>query len=521
MDERRRFGELFDHVRSGILLLGSAGLLALSVAPYDLGYAATFALVPWLVVTQRTGPTRALVVGCAFGVGVAILESLWIFDALAAQGSHGVRRIIAVVVIAFWTKGSIFALTGWAVRSFRRFDSGFAVCAPAILFGLLEFRMSHSSWGLPLNLFGHSQIGVHGVAQLAVAVGVSGISTFLFVLNSALARVFTDRAHANRARNRRRALALGVTWFVAAVSGRPISEIFSAESELIRPRRLLAVQPDIPHRERWGLVDQRTILDSISNETSIAIANAANRPDAILWPESLLDVSSSRTDPVRRQLQESVDRWGSPVVMGVVRSVKNSRPNRSGVYRNSVVWWSPVLGPIAWQDKVRAIPVVESGRRVWGHGLFRWLFPESANASRVAEGLIAAPLKGEFTLAPALCFEILFPDLVADRRDEESVAIINLADDSWVKGEVVDRQIIASAAFRAIEQRLTLIRISNGGLSVVIDRFGETVAELPPDAVGHMVVEVRATNRSTTAEKLALVLPALFAGGMVLLMTRD
>jgi len=46
---------------------------------------------------------------------------------------------------------------------------------------------------------------------------------------------------------------------------------------------------------------------------------------------------------------------------------------------------------------------------------------------------------------------------------EQSVAIVNLADDSWVAGEVVDAQLIAAASFRAIEQRLTLVRVSHGG----------------------------------------------------------
>jgi apolipoprotein N-acyltransferase len=107
---------------------------------------------------------------------------------------------------------------------------------------------------------------------------------------------------------------------------------------------------------------------------------------------------------------------------------------------------------------------------------------------------------------------VLFPQIVADRRDEQSVAIVNLADDSWVAGEVVDAQLIAAASFRAIEQRLTLVRVSHGGLSVVINRFGESIASLEPDTLAHLFVDVAAAPRPSTFEKSAMLCPPILVG---------
>ena len=172
-------------------------------------------------------------------------------------------------------------------------------------------------------------------------------------------------------------------------------------------------------------------------------------PHAILWPENLLTVPVTHENQIGRRLQGYVNDWGVPVVTGLVREVDGDKPGR---YRNSAVWWSPLVGQRDAIDKVRAIPLIESGRGFWGRSALARIVGEAANGPRVEEARITRPLRGEFTLSPVLCFEVLFPQIVVDRRDERSVAIVNLADDSWVAGEVVDAQLIAAASFRAIEQ---------------------------------------------------------------------
>jgi apolipoprotein N-acyltransferase len=127
----------------------------------------------------------------------------------------------------------------------------------------------------------------------------------------------------------------------------------------------------------------------------------------------------------------------------------------------------------------------------------------------VEEAEDAGPLRGGFTLTPVLCYEALFPRLVARRRSPDSVAIVNLADDGWVVGDTATRQLTAFASFRAIEQRLTLIRVAHGGLSVVVDPFGQRVETLPLDAYAATRVTVRATPPPTLLERIAIVaLPA-------------
>jgi apolipoprotein N-acyltransferase len=100
---------------------------------------------------------------------------------------------------------------------------------------------------------------------------------------------------------------------------------------------------------------------------------------------------------------------------------------------------------------------------------------------------------------------VLFPQIVARRRSPESLAILSLADDSWVSGEMATRQLADFAAFRAIEQRITMIRVAHGGLSRVIDEFGRTQLELPPDQWAHARVPIRVSPPPTLREQAALI----------------
>ncbi len=487
------------------LVLASAALLVLSQSPYDVGLLATFALVPWLIATRRAGPVAACLMGIAMGVVYATAGANWLFSAFESQGVYGIRNVLGALFVALWGKGLLFGGIGWFAQGLRERAPAVQIALLGAFVGLAEFWMSESRWGLPLLLLGHSQISVPGVAQLAVVIGVPGISALLLALNVSIASSVLDD---DRARSRR-AVAWVTAWLSLAIGGQSIARSFESESRL-NPRTLLIVQPNTPPRLRWDPAYQEMILDEIAANTSRALEESERMPDAILWPENLLTVPATADNRLGRRLQGYVDEWRVPIVTGLVRRAAAGKRAR---YRNSVVWWSPQIGQRAAVDKVRAIPLIESSRSFWGRrALLSSVMGEAAKGPRVEEAHNAGPMRGEFTISPVLCFEVLFPRIVAERRNDESVAIVNFADDSWVPEEVVDRQLVTAAAFRAIEQRLTMVRISHGGLSVVIDRFGHMTASLEPDTDAHLFVEVAASAPSSSLEKTAVLCLPVIAG---------
>lgn len=293
-----------------ILSMTSAGLLVVSQSPYGLGPVATVALVPWLIAVRRSGAFAAIGLSVGLGVVSAMVGANWLFAAFESQGVHGFRNMLVVMAAALWGKGLLFGTVGWFVQRLGQRANRIRLIAPAAVFGLGEYWISHSPWGLPLLLLGHSQHSVPGVAQLAVAIGVPGISSLLFAMNAAFAAIVIGTRSDMRA-----AIALGVPWaagwFAVAMGGLPIARAFEPAVRG-NARTLLIVQPNIPPRHRWKAAYQGMILDEVAAETSRAIANLGQTPDVILWPENLLTLPVTPENDLGRRLQSHLDDWGAP-----------------------------------------------------------------------------------------------------------------------------------------------------------------------------------------------------------------
>jgi apolipoprotein N-acyltransferase len=289
------------------LAIASVVMLVLSQSPNDLGPLATVALVPWLVTVSRSGAVSAAVMSVGIGVAYAVLGMPWLSAAFHSQGVDGFHGVLGVLMTALWAKGLLFGVVGWIAQRLRGRNNIVRVSVPAVVFGLAEYGASHSALGLPLLLVGHSQHSVPGVAQLAVVVGVPGITVLLFLVNAALASALID--------------------------GLPIAHAFEPAVRS-RPRTLLLVQPNIVPGRRWDAAFQGMILDETAAETSRALMEVERSPDAILWPENLLTFPATRDNRLGHRLRDYVNRWETPVVLGFVREIVGGDADR---YRNSAV----------------------------------------------------------------------------------------------------------------------------------------------------------------------------------------
>jgi len=94
---------------------------------------------------------------------------------------------------------------------------------------------------------------------------------------------------------------------------------------------------------------------------------------------------------------------------------------------------------------------------------------------------------GQWRFGVLICFESAFPELsrgyVAPREGPGADFLINISNDGWFRGSHELDQHLAICGFRAIENRIGVVRSVNSGISAIIDPAGR-VREIVRDAAG-------------------------------------
>jgi len=97
-----------------------------------------------------------------------------------------------------------------------------------------------------------------------------------------------------------------------------------------------------------------------------------------------------------------------------------------------------------------------------------------------------------------ICFEDTFGNLVRNFVRRGADVIVNMTNDSWSYSVAAEVQHMGMAVFRAVENRRTVIRSTNGGITVSIDPNGKILNLLPPFKEGFLISSVPVYKDKTT-----------------------
>lgn len=504
-----------DHPASKAASVILAGILfGLAQPPsgaWALGYVC---LVPWLRASWSASVGGGAGLGLIFGtVGGAWVAS-WIPRALLPMETATLAAATALVLVSVWCGGVPFALLGAAAAAVRRRSPGTRIAVIATsLFGV-DVARSHSDMGVPWALLGHSQWCQPGIAQLAVVGGVPLVSFLLAGTNGATAELL--RPGVTRERRRQAGWWLGA--FVGACAaclslGQPLVQFAreSARADSAPSVQLLAIQTNLPAPARWDPDLQGSNLDALEALTRRELDRLESKPAIVVWPETVITTPLDKRPALAEDLNAMADDFGIPLVFGTVRSAPSRRP---AFYRNSVVWIEPGAGLVADFDKTRGVPFVESNPTFPGARYLGGFLGELMHGPRTEPMTEERPLRGTHEFAVVLCYESVFPRLVQSRRSSRTLAILNLANDSWLQSESPSLQELAYTSFRAIEQRLPLVRVTDGGISASVDPYGRMVTMLPAGSEGSLSVPLAQEIPPTVRERVVLCVLLVTGGGL-------
>jgi apolipoprotein N-acyltransferase len=216
--------------------------------------------------------------------------------------------------------------------------------------------------------------------------------------------------------------------------------------------------------------------------------------DVVIWPESVI------TEPIPRTLtqlpQSFVKRLGirSPLLTGAL--TYGGTPEAPQYY-NSVVGIDAGGRVLGVSDKIILMPF---GEYMPLGSVLPFLKRLSPMTGDFAAGVDVVPLDvpdvGRF--APLNCYEdLLAPIARRAMRTSDSEVLFAVANDAWFGPTESPYQHEALALWRAVENRRHLVRVTNTGVTDVIDPAGRVLLRLPPFEPAARVVVVRKLRGTT------------------------
>ncbi|MFE3289365.1 apolipoprotein N-acyltransferase [Rhodococcus sp. NPDC059234] len=476
--------------RAGALLAGAAPVLAFPEP--SLGWFAWVALVPALLLLRGAGSAReAALLGWLTGVGFLAATQYWLVPNLRYFFP------IAVALLALlWC--------GWGVLVWillRGHVTG-ARAVAAVLgvpagWTVLEAVRSWQWFGGPWSLLGATQWAHPTVLGLAAVGGVWLVGFAIVAANTGLALLLVTPAGAR---------AVGALTVVIALAAGPLWYLSTPAPTTADRTRVALIQPGIVAGDARPREEELT-------------RTVAGDVGLVVWGESSVDDDLGEHPEVLARLAALSASVGSDLLVNVDARVGTS----GGIAKTATL--VDAHGIVATYRKTRLVPF---GEYVPLRDRLGWISRITAAARENREpghGLVVMDAGG-LAIGPLVSFELTFPDLARAQARGGARLLVYQTSTATFQGSWAPAQLASFGAVRAAESGRPAVVAALTGVSAGFDARGNTLAWLPADAHGAMVVEVPLFARTTIYDRggdylpLACALALAAAGAIRLLVGR-
>jgi apolipoprotein N-acyltransferase len=435
--------------------------------PWLLGWLAGTAF--WVVTTNWVVPVmhhygglpRVLAIGCLIGMG-AYLGVLWALAAGVASLVAPGRRI--------W----LFPAAWVAITVLQRFPPyGFTWTGAAA--ACVEWPWLMGS--LPVW-------GATGLGWCVVAVGAA----------------LWGMARSDVRRSAVAALALAVTALILTIITAP------APVPTGEPLKVAVVQPGTSLEEKWDPSQSQEIADRVWTMTAVAAVRGA---DLVLWPEGAVPYVIENDPAYRDAVVRMAGQFEVEIVLNSVASIPGG-----GSTNSAFLVTGDGVSPVRY-DKVHLVPF---GEFVPGWASFAFTESLVREVGSFTPGEKPLALPAHVPLGVAICFEVVFPDLVAAEVRSGAEVLVTLTNDGWYGFSWAPHQHFAQVRLRAAESRRWFARAALSGISGFVDPAGRVVSTLAVGQRGTLIEEVQPLTGLTPRVRFGdwwAILCAVFAASLL------
>ena len=470
------------------LYLISGLLLYLAEPPFGLWPLAFIALIPTMHAAHRARNYRSAALGGFLAGAAFFLPGLFWLTSTTIIGWAALSLYCATYVAVFallvrWTSNTLALAAGWILLEFVR--------------GAIAFT------GFPWLLLSHSQYRFTPFTQIIDVIGSYGLSGLLIALN---ALIWTGAISGKRKN----------LWVAAGiVAGVCVYGFIRVQTVTLRQALDVAmVQASVPQEMKEALEGSYDPAGGLKKYLDASATIPGDRKvDLLVWPETVvLSPYTLNVDPAilndaladdARFAQESLGRLAKthnsyflagstsflPASHGYVSDPQVASRIPSGNWGrryNSAYLLDPSGRYVDRYDKMHLVPF---GEYIPLRGTLPFLarfVPFDASLSEGEKQTIFQMKRDGQTLkfGVLICYEDTDSELARRLRRDGADFFVNISNDAWFGLSELDQHYV-TARFRAVENRVGVVRSGNNGLSGVIDPLGRSVILLDKNQIGN------------------------------------
>jgi apolipoprotein N-acyltransferase len=415
-------------------------------------------------IEQLSDWRKALWAGWLTGAVATAIGFYWLTYTIQVFGGFSLPPTALIFILFVIYSGLPFAIMAALVKV-----CGFGplFLFPALFWVALEYSFPYL---FPWHLAG-SQSAFLSLIQTADLLGPHGTSLQIVWCNTLLHAIFVSDL-------RRRSLfvaaaAFGVTLAAALFYGRSRIAEIDRRTRSAPTLEIAAVQGSVDIERKWAVAYLASNLRSYLDLTA-----AIEQADLVLWPESAVEAWLPDEMPaLSSEILPALPR-GAFFIFGARSFVGVPGTPDLKAYNSAFLTDSKgrVLGRYHKQVLLafgEYLPFGALLSRVPG-------VPPLGEGFSAGVGPITLDLPPGVRIGPLICYEDLMPNLA--RRlvaEKEANLLVNLTNDAWFGDGAAPWQHARLAQWRAIETRRTLIRVTNTGLTSLIDASGRLTRTAP------------------------------------------
>ncbi len=512
-----------------LLLILSGILLALSFppVPFPAPILLFIALIPYLIVIEKK--EKLIEINRATYLMAFVFCLLTLYWVGSWQKESDPFLMISGTLLIF-VNPFFFLIPSTLLHYSRKvFPRKYSLYSLPLFYVAYEYAYMLTDLSFPWLSLGNGLSLFTTFIQIADVIGQLGLTLIIVMVNVLIYKSIVTFRSNKKIFYLNSSIALFILIFILIYGFAQLSSVIQS----YRKVKVGLIQPNLNPWEKWkgGIINE--LVDEYFQLSENAIKEGAK---IIIWPETALPIylRSGMYDDIQQNILNFCDSNQVALLTGMpdVKFFYNDKNlpddakyNSTGKYYyatyNSVLFFSPNSSVVKSYGKMKLVPF---GERVpfvdalpflgniikWGVGLSGWNVGKDTT-------VFSIPIKSDnspdnkitINIGGLVCYESIYPTLVSEFVKNNADFIVVVTNDSWYGNLSGPYQHQEFAALRAIENRRTVVRAANGGISCIINPLGETEVQSKMFTRTYVIGDVVINKSETFFTKNSLLIPIL------------